>query len=494
MRLLLRRSLVLLGFLAAFAAPARSDDRPPVRLTLRQALDIARTQSPSAIVALHRYRGAYWQYITFKSDYRPLFNLNSVPASVDRTISEQTLPDGTDAFVRRSQANSSVEVSLSKVVSWAGGTLALRSNVARTDPLEGDGVTSYFSTPVAISYDQPLFAINNLAWGLRVEPLRWAEARQGFTEDLEWISASTISTYFDLLTAQSTLLEAQKAHDRAETLLVVMRRRFAAGQQPENDVLQAQLGSLNADIRVSRAQVDLDVKQQALATLLGMGEAPKFDLVLATDVPRPVVDLRTAQAEARRNRATAMSWKRQRLEADRQVAAARASRGYASLHASYGLSQTTTELPELYRHPETDQVAQLSLNLPILDWGRGQARVAVAESQRQVTLRQLEQAEADFDRDVFLKFSQFQIQETQLQLATLADSIAQRRYDVTREKVLAGQGDLNSLDIAQGEMDGARRGYFDALRSYWAAYADLRRVSLYDWERGRPLEAPEVKF
>lgn len=494
MRLTLRSLPVLLGLLATLAAPARSDDRPPVRLTLRQALDIARTQSPSAIVALHRFRGSYWQYITFKSDYRPLFNLNSVPASLDRTISEQTLPDGTDAFIRRSQANSSVELSLSKVVSWAGGTLALRTNVARTDPLEGEGVTSYFATPVAISYDQPLFAINNLAWGLRVEPLRWQEARQGFIEDLEWISASTISSYFDLLTAQSALLEAQKAHDRAETLLVVMRRRFAAGQQPENDVLQAQLGSLNADIRVARAQVDLDVKQQALATLLGMGEAPKFDLVPATDVPRPSVDLRTAQAEARRNRATAMAWKRQRLEADRQVATAHASRGYASLHASYGLSQTTNQVEELWRHPETDQVALVSLNLPILDWGRSQARVAVAESQREVTLRQMQQAEADFDRDVFLKFSQFQIQETQLRLATLADSIAQRRYDVTRQKVLAGQGDLNSLDIAQGEMDGARRGYFDALRSYWAAYADLRRVSLYDWEHERPLEAPAARF
>ena len=494
MRLSLRNSLVSLGLLALLGAPARADDPPTVRLTLREALDIARTQSPSAIVALHRYRGSYWQFTTFRSDYRPLLNINSAPASLDRTISEQTLPDGTDAFVRRSQANSSVELSLSKVVSWSGGTLALRTNVARTDPLEGEGVTSYFATPVAVSYDQPLFAINNLAWGLRVEPLRWQEARQAFTEDLEWISASTISSYFDLLTAQSALLEAQKAHDRAETLLVVMRRRFAAGQQPENDVLQAQLGSLNADIRVARAQVDLDVKQQALATLLGLGEAPKFDLAPATDVPRPTVDLRTAQAEARRNRATAMSWKRQRLEADRQVAAARASRGYASLHASYGLSQTTTELPQLWHHPETDQVAQVSLNLPVLDWGRAQARVAVAESQREVTVRQLQQAQADFDRDVFLKFSQFQIQETQLRLATLADSIAQRRYDVTRQKVLSGQGDLTSLDIAQGEMDGARRGYFDALRSYWSAYADLRRVSLYDWEHGHRLEAPEVRF
>jgi len=465
-----------------------------MQLTLQQALALARAQSPAALAAVHRYRGSYWQYITFKADYRPILNVNSVPGEIDRTISKQILPDGTDAFVRQSNSSSSVEMSLSKVVSWAGGTLALRSNVARTEPLEGDGITSYYSTPVAISYDQPLFAINNLAWGLRVEPLRWYEAKQQFTEDLEWISANTISAYFDLLTAQSMLDEAQKQHDRAETLLVVMRRRFADGQQPENDVLQAQLGSLNADLRLSRAQVDLDVKQQALATQLGIGGAPRFDLTPATDVPRPRIDLRTAVTEAHRNRPTAMSWKRQLLEADRQVAAARASRGYTSLHASYGLSQTTDVLQDLYRHPATDQVAQVSLNVPILDWGRTHARVAVAESQREVTRRQLEQAQSDFDRDVFLKFSNFGIQEQQLELATLADSVAQRRYQVTRGNVLAGRGDLNSLDIAQTEMDNSRRGYFDALRSYWQAYYDVRRAALYDFERERPLEAPEVRF
>src|SRR5262249_35112920 len=194
--------------------------------TLQKALEVARAQSPSALVAVHRFRGSYWQYVTFKADYRPSLDLASTPAEWDRTIAHQTLPDGTDAFVPRSQENASVDLASSKAVSWTGGRLALHSQVARTDALEGGGTTSFYSTPIAVSYDQPLFAINSLAWGLKIEPLRYREARQQLTEDLEYVAGNTISSFFDLLTAQSTLRDAEAENARAETLLVVVQRRF----------------------------------------------------------------------------------------------------------------------------------------------------------------------------------------------------------------------------------------------------------------------------
>jgi outer membrane protein TolC len=495
LRTLARQALPGLAIaVLAVGPPARAGAQGRVRLTLQQALEVARTESPSALLAEHRYRGSYWQYVTFKADYRPSLELDSTPAAWDRTIAQQTLPDGTDAFVARSQANSQVQLSLSKVVTWTGGTFALRSNLARTDAFESTHGTSYYAIPAAISYDQPLFAFNPYTWNLRVEPLRYRETRQQYIEDLEGIAGSTISSFFDLLTAQSTLRDAERELARADTLLTVVRRRFQDRQVPEDDVLQAELGRLNADLRLTRARMDVDISQQRLGTLLGVGEAPRFDLVIATDVPRPRVDLTTAVAQARRNRPTAMAWERQLVEADRSVAQAAASHGYTWLHASYGLSQTSTILDEVYRQPVIDQVASLSVNVPIVDWGRNRARIAVAESQREVTRRQVEQAQSDFDRDVFLRFSQFGIQERQLDLSARADSIAQRRYSVTRERYLAGQSDLNSVNIAQQEMDNSRRGYLDALRSYWAAYYDLRRATLYDFEYDRPLASPEIRF
>ena len=473
------------------------DARPgvrPARLTLQQAIAMARAQSPSALAAVHRYRASYWQYVTFKADVHPSLDLDTAPMAWDRTIAQQTLPSGADAFVPRSQANSSANLSLSKVLTRTGGRISLQSQLARTAPLEGSGGLQYLSAPVSVSLSQPLFAFNPYSWSLKTEPQRYAEARQEFIEEMEGISSTAISYFFDFLSAQSALRDARSEKAQSDTLYAVALRRFRSGRIPESDVLQAELASLNADLRLTRARVDTNVQQQRLATYLGAGEVPAIDLAPVVDGPVAQVDLETATREARRNRAQAMSFDRQLLEADRSVAEARSSRGTTWFTASYGLSRSSDRLSELYHQPQVDQRAQISIHTPILDWGRSRARVAVAESEREVARRQVERARADFDRDVFLRVSQFQIQAQQLRLAAHADSVAERRHRLTRESYLAGQGDLNSINFAQSEKESARRVYLDAIRNYWSSYYDVRRATLYDFERGAALEPPPVTF
>jgi outer membrane protein TolC len=349
-------------------------------------------------------------------------------------------------------------------------------------------------TPVQLSYSQPLFSFNSFKWNLKIEPRRFQEARQMAVEDLESVSGTTIGYFFDLLWSQSSLRDAMTERTRAETLLAVVRHRFQSGKAPENDLLQAQLADLNSDLRLTRARVDVQSKQQRLGNFLGVGDDRVFELETATDVPDPQVDFETALAQAKRNRPTAMAWERTLLEADRSVAQAHSQGGNTWLQASYGLSHSSEAIDDLYRDPTTDQKAFLSVSVPIVDWGRRRARVAVAESQREVTRRQVEQSQVDFERDVLFKYTQFDIQARQLQLSTLADSIADRRYQRLRERYLNGDGDLNSLNIAQSEKENARRGYLDALRSYWAAYYELRRGTLYDFERRQPIIPPRVDF
>ena len=465
-----------------------------VRLSLPDAIDMARTQSPAAIAAIHRYRASYWQYVTFKADYLPSLDLDTAPMAWDRTISQQTLPSGMDAFVPRSQANSSANLSLNKVITRTGGRISLQSQIARTAPLEGTGGLQYLSAPVAVSLTQPLFTFNSYAWNLKTEPRRYAEARQDLVEELEGISSTAISYFFDDLSAQASLHDALAEKARTDTLYAEARRRFARGRTPESEVLQAELASLNADLRLTRERLEARIQQQRLASYLGVNGVQSIELEPVLDGPVARVDVDTAIREARRNRPEAMSFDRQLLDADRSVAEARSSRGNTYLTASYGLSRSSDRWSEVYEKPQVDQRAQISIHTPILDWGRSRARIAVAESEREVTRRQVDRARADFDRDVFLRVSQFEIQAQQLRLSAHADSVAERRYRLTRESYLAGQGDLNSINFAQSEKEDARRAYLDGIRNYWSSYYDVRRATLYDFQRGAALEAPAVDF
>ena len=36
--------------------------------------------------------------------------------------------------------------------------------------------------------------------------------------------------------------------------------------------------------------------------------------------------------------------------------------------------------------------------------------------------------------------------------------------------------------------------YLDAIRNYWSSYYDVRRATLFDFERGSALQPPDVVF
>ncbi|MCB0577947.1 MAG: hypothetical protein KDD10_01385 [Phaeodactylibacter sp.] len=64
---------------------------------------------------------------------------------------------------------------------------------------------------------------------------------------------------------------------------------------------------------------------------------------------------------------------------------------------------------------------------------------------------------------------------------------------MTRKRYRIGKILVTDPNIAISEEANARRAYISALRTFWLAYYDLRRLALYDFEQGQPLlERPEV--
>ncbi|HBX19674.1 MAG TPA: hypothetical protein DEF88_04410, partial [Porphyromonadaceae bacterium] len=95
----MKRFSVILLFGFSFALLAAQDT---IRLTLQEAVALARTQSPQAVAARHQYKAAYWNWRSFKAEYLPSLTLNTSSA-LNRSISPVTLPDGSDSFVHRNQ-------------------------------------------------------------------------------------------------------------------------------------------------------------------------------------------------------------------------------------------------------------------------------------------------------------------------------------------------------------------------------------------------------
>lgn len=480
--------LIVAGFIIFIPESSYSTDRR--HLTLEEVVAIARQKSPDALAARHRYRGSYWQHRTYQAGYLPHLRFDATIPNLNRSISPITLPDGSDVFIRRSLASSSGALSLSQTVGLTGGQLFVSSGLQRIDLIREDGTeVSYLSTPVNIGFRQPILAYNRFRWERQIEPLRFEEARKQYVESLENISLRATNFFFDLLLAQINIEINELNLASNDTLYRIAQGRFSLGRIAENELLQMELNVLNSQATLEQSRIDYEGALFRFRSYLGLDGSEAPALTPPENIPYLQIDVYAALAEARKNRADIIARHRQLLEAESQVAQARADNRFnANLFAVYGLTQTSTDFGNLYKNPLDQQQLTIGISIPILDWGVSKGRVRMAESNRELVTTTVNQALVDFEQEVMLRVMEFNMLKSQLEIAQKADIIAQKRYDVTRERFLIGRIDIIELNLALEEKDRSKQRYLAALRTYWRGFYEMRRLTLYDFLNDRPLQ------
>jgi outer membrane protein len=482
---------LLFGLLIfALPAPYCNADAGDARvLSLEAAVALARDQSPAAVQARHQFTGSYWQYRSFRAGYLPHLSFDAILPDLNRTITSITLPDGSDAFVRRSQAASSANLSLNQTIGMTGGQLFLRSGLQRIDLIRDDRTEiSYLSTPVNIGFSQPIFAYNRFKWERQIEPLRYEEAKREYLERLEDISVTACRLFFGLLNAQIDLEISRLNLESNDTLYKISLGRFELGRLAENELLQMELNVLDSEAALEQARLNYEMALMGFRSFFGLGDGHAIRLVMPEEALHDAVDVGVALREARTNRSDMLYNERRRLEAESQVAQAKAdSRFNANLFAVYGLTQSAPGLPEAYKDPLNHQQLRIGIQVPLVDWGVSRGRVKMAESNREMVQAMMNQQLTDFEQEVLFRVMEFNLLDRQLEIARRADLIAQRRYDVSRQRFLLGRVDIVELNLAIRERDLAQKRYLSALQNFWSGFYEIRRLTLYDFVNDRPL-------
>ncbi|MFN2394066.1 MAG: TolC family protein [Bacteroidales bacterium] len=481
-------ALVILSFFCNTNSSAQQS--PEARyLNLEEVIEIAREQSPDALAARHRYRGSYWRHRSYQAGYLPDLRLDATLPNLNRNIQAITLPDGSDVFVRRSLASSSGNLSLNQRIGLTGGQIFMSTGLERIDLIREDGnTTSFLSTPINIGLSQPIFGYNPYKWERKIEPLRFQEARKRYIEDLEAISMRGNNLFFDLLLAQINIEINTLNLANNDTLYEISKGRFSLGRIAENELLQMELNVLNSEAALEQARIDYEAALFRFRSYLGIENIENVTLIVPDERHNLLIQVEEALEQARQNRSDILALERQQLEAESEVSQARSeARFNANLFAVYGLTQTADNFSDAYVDPSDQQQLRVGIQVPILDWGVGRGRVRMAESNRELVNTNVEQALIDFEQEVFLRVMEFNMLDRQLMIAAKADTIADKRYEVSRQRYLIGRIDILELNIALEEKDRAKQRYLAALRNYWRGFYEMRRLTLYDFKEDGPI-------
>ena len=478
---MLKRSILTILLIATcFCISAQENIR---KLSLNEVIDLARDQSFQAILARHQFMGSYWEYRSYKAHFLPSLTMNSGLVNFNHSISKYQKQDGSYKYIDNFDNTTDLEFSLSQNIGLTGGSIFVNSSLQRTDDF-GNELTSYLSNPVNFGVRQPINGYNRFKWERKIEPLKYEQAQKEYVSAMEDVSLRAINLFFDLALAQVNLKVARLNYSQTDTLFKISQGRYQIGTISQNELLQMELSYLQADQALNEAKIALEDRKIRLRSFLGFNEKVDFELHIPDSVPDIKLQYDQVYQKARDNNPELMDYERRMLEGQRNLQQAKAEKGLnADLFASFGLTQKTDtdEIPLAYKDPRNYQRVSLGLELPILDWGRREGQFRMAQSQMEVIRTSVKQNRIDFERNVFLDVMRFNLLDEQFLIARKADTIAQMRYDVARNRFLIGKIDVLDLNIALQDKDNAKRRYIQALKDFWTRYYQIRRLTLYDF-------------
>lgn len=458
-------------------------------LVLDDVVGLAQKSSPSYYRAQSRALNNLYAYRYFRSGQLPqlVLDLNNSSSPLGETVGVPQ-PDGKIEYRRRSTSNTSLGLGLRQIVPWTGGQFAVRTDLSRFDQFSPETRKAFLATPFSINYYQPSVMYNPYRWERLISPLLYEESKRQYIEDLEVVALDASDYFFRALSAQTQERILLLNVENTDTLYKISKGRFELGKIAENELLQIELNLLNARNSLEQATLAKEVAYQELKRFLNMHKDTQIELNLPSATPLFTVPLDKAVAEAGSNRQAVLEFRRRRLQAEQDVASARGSNGYEfNLRAQLGQSNNDSTMRGAYGGGDVQQNLSIGVAIPIMDWGRARNRVRQAKANRDLIEIDIQQAERSFEQEIYLQTQQFNIQQKLLASASKADTIAQLRYEITKQRYLIGKISITDLNLAQQEKDQASQNYINALRSYWNAYYTVRRLTLYDFERNEKI-------
>ena len=448
--------------------------------SLEEIIERAKNQSPSAKQAETRKENRYWQYRLFRANYNPQLSVFGTLPNYSKDFIQNRLDDGTIIFQDLQQTSSTLNLGLQQPLAITGGNISINSRVRQFDDITRN-LTQWNSTVANIAFEQPIFAYNELKWDKKTEPLRYEESKRSYVEEMEFVSRQAVTRFFDYLDAQVNLQIAEFNLANNDTIYNIEKGRYNIGTTSEDKLLQVELQLLRSQQDVAQAQLDLQTARLELRTFIGLNEETNFGLTLPQEIPLFNVNQSDALAYAKQNRADFIAFERRRIEAQAEVEQARRSRFQTTFEASLGYVDQGITFGESYAELNDQQYVNLSLFVPLIDWGRNKARTRTAMANKQLTDYVIAQEEQNFEQEIITQVRQLDVLRQQIEISQKSDEVAQQRYLVAQNRYLIGKIDITNLNIALTEKDQAKRSFLAALRSFWTAYFDLRRLTLYDF-------------
>lgn len=479
---------VLLSELCGFRLSAQQ--LGTVTLNLEETVRLAGDSSLSAFRAKNMYMANYWEYRSFRADRLPSLSLGMTPLSYKHSFTNRYDSQQDIDIYRRQQTLASYgNLSAKQNFDLTGGTFSIHTGLGYIQNFGKNEKSQFSSIPVSIGYNQELIGYNRFRWERKIAPLKFEKAQKELIAQLEETAEVAAGYFFDLAMAQAEYELAEENRSNTEKLYRIGEEKYKIASIGQAELFTLKLDRVNAQNSFQNAEIRLKRTMFALAAYLNFDKNTKITLQLP-DYPKTfAISTDDALMHARQNNPRYLESKRQLLESQQKLDKTRKEALFnAGFSASIGFNQIANTFRDVYRNPSQREFVELTLSIPLVDWGVRKGQYNMAKSNLNIVQLTAQQDELRLEEDIIMTVGDFTMQQQMIRSAEEAVELAKVAYEQTQERFIIGKADISSLTLSTNRRQEAQRNYIAALKNYWQSYFKLRKLTLFDFEKNRTIE------
>ena len=461
----------------------------------RVVLDLERTISLSTDSSLsaQKYQSVYdasrYAYLSWQATRKPQISLESTPVMYQRYMTRRYLSaEDVDVYRQQRMFYSQAGISATQTVESWGGQFYGSTQLGYLRTFGDQNQTQFMTVPVAVGYKQDLLFYNPLKWARQIEPMKLARAEKELVYGIETTSEQAVGKFFALALAQDQQRMAEEYLASCDTIYAIAERRFKIASIPKAELSILELQKTNARTTLANARIARHRAARELATFLGMDGTTNIELIIPSVLGTLHIDAAEAIALARENNPAYLEKRQLTAEARREAERTKVEKNLSvSLDASVGLNQVADQFADAYRHLLSQDMATITLSVPLKDWGKRKNAYLAARSAVDVAERSEEETARDVELEVALTVADFNERQAIVETSQQALTIAEDAYAQTLQRFIRAQANAYDLSLAQSHWQTARQNQIASLQNYWLSYFHLRRLTLYDFQHHQPV-------
>lgn len=457
----------------------------------RVVLDLERTVrlATDSSLAAQKYQSSYdisrYKYLSWQATRKPQVSLESTPVMYQRYMTQRYLSDeDIDVYRQQRMFYSQAGISATQTMESWGGQFFGSTQLGYLRTFGDQNQTQFMTVPISIGYKQDLLFYNPLKWAKQIEPMKLTLAEKTLAYGMETASEDAVAKFFTLALAQDQLRMAEEYLASCDTIYAIAQRRFKIASISKAELSILELQKTNALTTLANARIARQRASQELVSYLGMDRTTDIELIIPTVMQNLHINAVEAIQYARENNPQYLSTREATTEARRDAERAKIEKNLSlSLNASIGLNQVADNFSDAYRHLLSQDMATITVSIPLLDWGKRKNAYLAARSNVEDAERSEQESARVTELDVALTVADFNERQAIVETAREALTIAEDAYAQTLQRFIKAQADAYSLSVAQSHWQTARQNQIASLQNYWLTYYHLRRLTLYDYQR-----------